>query len=184
MRTHALAALALLVAGCTPARALTIRAVEVTPAPAGASFAVTFSAPLKLAAEEDGPAYCWDEFQFVILPHDAPIPRTIVRGGEIPCAGAIPVRATSPPDTSACAGGWGPELDAVPYVLTGATVRFVVPWESLGNAYAFPFAWRMTVTRAGSLTDERRGESPGLLVAPARTAAMPASWGAVKVLYR
>lgn len=169
----------------SPAAALTIRGVDVTPTPAGASFSLTFNAPLKLNAEEDGTAFGWDEFQFLIYPHEAGIPRTVVRGGEIPCAGAIPVRAFDPPDTTACSAGWGAERDAVPYYLTGATVRFFVPWASLGSGGPFPFRFLLEVTRSGATTDERWGECPGLLLAPAgAAAAVPASWGEIKRLYR
>ncbi|MDB5300927.1 MAG: motif putative anchor domain protein [Phycisphaerales bacterium] len=161
-----------------PARAGTStlsQSVSVDPALSDATFTLDFPHPPDFAIVDSHgrPA---DSFQYEIA--GSPMPgepalthlTAIIRGDEIPSAGALHVRSAFPPDLSdPNSGGWGAIVDTVPFNVKGDQLSFTVPLKDLGAPDGH-FAYRAFTMQFG-VTDAS-AESQAVPLPPAAWAGL------------
>ena len=135
--------------------------VTVDPTRRVARFAATFDAPPDLWTLDEFDRIA-DSFQYEISPdHNAPLGlppeslSSVIRGDEIHLADTLRIREVdfANPDPDPAAGGWGRVTAAVPFTLSGRTLRFEAPLAALGDDDGY-FAYRLFTTEYGLTTDQ------------------------------
>jgi hypothetical protein len=73
-------------------------------------------------------------------------PESLIRGPEIYITRTtIRIRSYGPPDPDPAAGGWGPVIATVPFILNGDTVTFSAPFDLFSSSPIFKYQFQVDV---------------------------------------